>query len=103
MTWLSDLLSTHGTTLLYASAAAVISWLATNMIAKPVLEIRQKRVAALQIADRYGHVTEASGEENVQSARAALADVAAELRALSRGSRAVRYYCNCLDTTSKHL
>ena len=39
--WLSDLLLTHGSTLLYAFVVAVITWLSTNMIAKPVLNIRQ--------------------------------------------------------------
>jgi hypothetical protein len=70
---------------LAASAfVGVAAWVATNFVAKPILSLREKRLEALQIAERYLGVDFGSSDELRDRALRALIDTASALRALSR-------------------
>jgi hypothetical protein len=84
-------------TWLSAAVAAVATWFLTSFLGKPLLDIRAKRLAALQIAERYGGIpepTSEAGAARVTAARSALIDIAVDLRTLARGlSWPLAYYC----------
>jgi hypothetical protein len=98
MSWLSDFVSAHGDTLLYASLSAALGWIGTQMAGKPILALREKREEALRVADRYAYIGWGSSEELVRTGRRALFDVASSLRAMSRARGwALDLYCRCLE------
>jgi hypothetical protein len=83
-------------------------WFGTHFVAKPILEVRETRLEALKIAERYLSVNFASSDELRDRALRAMNDTASALRALSRErSLAVRFWCRLfgydLHTSSRCL
>jgi hypothetical protein len=79
---------------IYGVIVAVVGWFALNMIGRPVLALREKRLRALQVADRYAYFGPNSSDERVGEVRRELLDIASELRAQIRGHNLlVRCYC----------
>jgi hypothetical protein len=73
---------------------AVLGWLATNWIGKPISDARDKRIKALQAVEQNSYVGGAASDERVVAARASLNEAASALRSISRGhSWLVRLYC----------
>lgn len=98
MSWLSDFVSTNGAALLYGMLSGALGWFGANFVGKPVIELREKRQAALHAADRYGHVGWGASEETIVAARRALSDAASALRAVSRtGNLTLDLYCKSLQ------
>jgi len=72
----------------------VAGWFGTHFVAKPLLAVREKRLEALQIAERYSSVSFASSDEVRDRALRAFNDTASALRAFSRErSFAVQVWC----------
>jgi hypothetical protein len=89
-----ELLTRHGDELLYGALVAVVAWFVLNMIGKPILAFRDKRLRALQVADRYAYFGPSASDERVTEVRRELIDVASELRAQARSQNwLVRCYC----------
>jgi hypothetical protein len=61
--WISILLGTIG---------AVLAWFITNWVGKPIVDVRDKRIKALQAAEQNAYVGYAASGERVKAARAAL-------------------------------
>lgn len=73
---------------------AVAPWFALNFLGKPILVLREKRLEALQIAERYSHVSLASSDALRDVALQSLYDVANTLRGISREQAAsTRMWC----------
>jgi len=73
---------------------AVLGWLATNWIGKPISDARDKRIKALQAVEQNSFVGGAARDERIREARAALNEAASSLRSISRGHGwPVRLYC----------
>jgi hypothetical protein len=80
--------------LVAAASMGVAAWFGTNCLAKPVLALREKRLEALEIGERYANVNLTSSDGLRDRALKALHDTANALRALSRErSFAVRVWC----------
>jgi hypothetical protein len=93
---LVEFLSTHLSTL-YGILAAIVGWFVLNMIAKPILRVREQRLDALRIAERYAYFGWTEQDERVREVRRELFDVASKLRAQARGqSWPLRCYCRLL-------
>jgi hypothetical protein len=72
----------------------VLGWLAKGWIANPILEVRDKRIKALQAAEQNGHVGGYASNERIAAARGALNEAASSLRSISRGHGwSARLYC----------
>jgi hypothetical protein len=70
-------------------------WAATYAVAKPISHIREKRLEALHFAERYDHLRSTAPEESIRSARSAVGDLAAGMRALARDRLGiVNLYCS---------
>lgn len=83
--WISILLGAIG---------AVLAWFITNWVGKPIVDVREKRIKALQAAEHNAHVGYAAIAERVKAARAALSEAASSLQSISRGyGWPVRLYC----------
>jgi hypothetical protein len=82
--WLRNLWCDNPTGLLAGAASGIMVWAATYAVAKPISHIREKRLEALQFAERYGHLRSTAPEESIRSARSAVGDLAAGMRALAR-------------------
>ena len=68
--------------------------LAHNWIGKPISDVRDKRLKALQAAEQNAHVDGHTSDDRVTEARAALNEAASGLRSISRGHGwPVRVYC----------
>jgi hypothetical protein len=82
------------TSILSGAIAGVLAWLATNWIGKPIADVRDKCLKALQAAEQNAYVDGSARSERVEPARAALNDAASALRSISRGHAwPVRLYC----------
>ena len=94
MASLGSFLSENVGALLAAAVTGTIAWFATHAIAKPILEIREVRLKALQLAERNAHVRSTAPEGRIKAAQSAIADVAAELLALARARHGIAgLYC----------
>jgi hypothetical protein len=80
-------------TVILSVAAGVLAWLAANLVGKPIVDARDKRLKALQAAEQNTHVGGTASDERRVAARAALNKAASALRSISRGQRPVRLYC----------
>jgi hypothetical protein len=79
--------------ILSAAIGAVLVWFITNWVGKPIVDLRDKRIKALQAAEQNAHVGYSSGTR-VTEAKAALSEAASGLRSISRGHGwPVRLYC----------
>jgi hypothetical protein len=77
-----------------AVIGGVLGWLANNWIGKPISDVRDKRLKALQAVEQNAYVTGSASDKRVTEARAALNEAASGLRSISRGhGRPVRLYC----------
>ncbi len=77
-----------------AALAALIAWLAAHLIGKPILAIRDARLEAIRVAERYAFVSNSASFETVSAADKSLLDVSSRLRSLSRGHGwPARLYC----------
>jgi hypothetical protein len=91
----SNFLVKHADGILYATLSAVLAWFALNLVGNPVLVLRELRLKALRVAERYAYFgpTSTQSEERVREVRRELFDIGSELRAQARGqSLAVRCY-----------
>jgi hypothetical protein len=80
-------------TVLY-SCLPIAAWFATYFGGKPILDFREKRREALEIAERYAFVSLASSDEYRSRAVKALFDVGNTLRGYNREqSVAIRVWC----------
>ena len=85
MNWISILVGTIG---------AVLAWFIANWVGKPIIDVRDKRIKALQAAEQNAFVGYGVINERVAAARAALNEAASGLRSISRGHGwPVRLYC----------
>jgi len=95
---LGTFLSTHGDAMLYGGISGAITsvptWIVSNIILKPILIIRDKRIEALQVGDRFSSVTLAAPDERIRTVRYKLNDLASALRTLARAQPwSARLYC----------
>ncbi|ABD08142.1 conserved hypothetical protein [Rhodopseudomonas palustris HaA2] len=80
--------------LLASAGAAVAAWFAVYFIGKPVVALQDRRLEALQTAERYYAVDIRASEEVRDAAEKALFEAGLSLRTLQRGwSTAVRLWC----------
>jgi hypothetical protein len=71
-----------------------LAWFGTNWVGKPIVDVRDKRIKALQAAEQHAHVGYGSSVERIIEAKAALNEAASGLRSISRGHGwPVRLYC----------
>jgi hypothetical protein len=78
---------------LYGILAAIVGWFVVQMIAKPVLRVREMRSDAIRLAERYAFFN-SERDERVNEVRRELLDIASKLRAQARGqSWPLRCYC----------
>ncbi|MFY9642436.1 MAG: hypothetical protein WCD20_00755 [Rhodomicrobium sp.] len=81
-----------------AALTGLATWYATNLIGKPILAVRDARLEALRVAERYAYVAGSASEETVRVARSALADTTSRLRSLCRGQGwPARLYCRFMS------
>lgn len=84
-TWISILVGAIG---------GLVVWFITNWVGKPIVDVRDKRIKALQAAEQNAHVGDGASNERIKEARAALNEAASALRSISRGHGwPVRLYC----------
>ena len=73
---LGTFLSAHGDAMLYgAIVTAVPSWIVSNIVLKPISIVREKRMKALQVGDRFSAVSSRAPEDRVRIVRYELNDV----------------------------
>ena len=72
----------------------MLAWFITNWVGKPIIDVRDKRLKALQAAEQHAFVGFVAGNEREAGARAALNEAASGLQSISRGHGwPVRLYC----------
>ena len=77
-----------------AVIGGVLGWLANNWIGRPISDVQDKRLKALQAVEQNAYVTGSATDERVTMARAALNEAASALRSTSRGHPwSARVYC----------
>ena len=82
------------TAVIVSPILAIAAWFAVNFLGKPILALREKRLEALQIAERYSHVSISSSDALRAAALKSLNDVANALRGISREQAAsTRMWC----------
>jgi hypothetical protein len=92
-----DFLTTHLTGFLVGTVGSVAAWLVLHLIAKPILRVREQRLDALRIAERYAYFGWTERDERIGEVRRELFDIASKLRAQARGqSWPLRCYCGLL-------
>src|SRR5947209_2434089 len=80
--------------LLSGAIGAVLVWFITNWVGKPIVDVKDKRIKALQAAEQNAYVGYGASNQRVREARAALNEAASGLRSISRGHGwPVRLYC----------
>src|SRR5262249_33062677 len=80
--------------ILLGAIVAVLAWFITNWVGKPIIDVRDKRLKALQAAEQHAFVGFVAGNEREAGARAALNEAASGLQSISRGHGwPVRLYC----------
>jgi hypothetical protein len=95
-------LANHWVGILSAAIGGVLVWFITNWVGKPIVDLRDKRIKALQAAEQNAHVGYGASKERIKEARAALNEAASGLRSISRGHGG-RFGCivGSLDMTWK--
>jgi hypothetical protein len=89
-----DFLTAHLTGFLVGTVGSVAAWLVLNLIGKPLLQVREQRLDALHIAERYAYFRWSEEDARVREVRRELFDIASKLRAQARGqSWPLRCYC----------
>jgi len=92
-----EFLTKHADEFLYGTLVAVVAWFMLNMVGRPILALRDRRLKALQVADRYAYFGPTESPERVREVRRELFDIASELRAQARSHNwLVRCYCGLL-------
>ena len=87
-------LANNWISILLGAIGAVPGWFIANWVGKPILDVREKRIKALQAAEQNAHVGFEASNERIREARAALNEAASSLRSISRGyGWPVRLYC----------
>ena len=82
------------TTIIISAVAGIAAWFATNFLGRPILDLRECRLNALKIAERYSGVSLASSAGLRGTALTAYVDAGNAFLAYSReGSIAVRLWC----------
>jgi hypothetical protein len=90
---IAEFLTTHLTDLFVVT----VGWFVLQMIAKPILRVRELRSEALRLAGRYSHCW-IEQDERVSAVRRELFDIASKVRAQARGqSWPIRCYCGLLQ------
>jgi hypothetical protein len=80
--------------LLTGAVGAIMGWITTHAIAKPILQVREKRLEAFQLAERHFRMRSTAPVDEIKCARSAVADVATRMRAFSRARiGAAPLYC----------
>jgi hypothetical protein len=91
---LVDFFTTHLTGFLVGTVGSVAAWLVLHLIAKPLLQVREQRLDALRIGERYAYFRRSEEDARVREVRRELFDIASKLRAQARGqSWPLRCYC----------
>jgi hypothetical protein len=76
------------------TTGVVFVWFITNWVGKPIVDVRDRRIKALQSAEQNAYVDGGASIERIMEARAALNEAASALRSISRGHGwLVRLYC----------
>jgi hypothetical protein len=87
-------LANNWISVLLAAMGGVLVWLITNWVGKPIVDIRDRRIKALQAAEQNAYVGYGVNNERVIEAKGALSEAASGLRSISRGyGWPVRLYC----------
>jgi hypothetical protein len=82
---------------LVTALVAAFAWVVLNFLGRPVLAVREKRLEAIQVAERYSNVGIFSSDGLRDTALKSLHDVGTALRAYSReASIATRLYCRLM-------
>ena len=68
-------LANNWISILSAAIGAVLVWFITNWVGKPIVDVRDKRIKALQSAEQNSHVGFGASNERVTEARAAALEV----------------------------
>jgi hypothetical protein len=63
----------------------VFGWIITNWIGRPIIDVRDRRIKAIQAAEQNARVGLGAGDGRIREARAALSEAASGLRSISRG------------------
>src|SRR5262249_37159322 len=72
----------------------LLVWFITNWTGKPIVDVRDKRIKALQAAEQNAHIGYGASDKRLIEARAALNEAASSLRSISRGhGLPVPVYC----------
>ena len=96
MRWFAEFISIPGGSLLYGVLSAVLFWIGTSFVGKPINALREGIREALRAADRYAYVGYGSSDDLVKTARRTLFDAASSLRSMwHMRSLAVSLYCRC--------
>jgi hypothetical protein len=91
---MQEWLANNWISILSATIGAGLVWFITIWIGKPIVDVRDKRIKALQAAEQNAHVGLGASKERILEARAALNEAASGLRSISRGyGWPVRLYC----------
>jgi len=91
---MQEWLANNWISILLGAIGAVLAWFITNWVGKPIVDVRDKRIKALQAAEQNAYVGYAATGERVKAAKAALSEAASSLRSISRGHGwPVRLYC----------
>jgi len=91
---MQEWLANNWISILLGAIGALLVWFITNWVGKPIVDIRDKRIKALQAAEQNANVGFSAGDKRVTEARAALSEAASGLRSISRGhGLPVRLYC----------
>jgi hypothetical protein len=81
-------------TVIASSVVAIAAWFAVNFLGKPILALREKRLQAIEVAERYFSVGSHSSDEVCAAARKSLNENGCTLRAYNRESSiATRLWC----------
>ncbi len=88
---------TYPLNILASAGAGIGAWFVTNLIAKPILVVREKRLEALRVAERNAYLGPEASDERARAVRIALMDAASDLRVHARGQPwPVRLYIHLL-------
>jgi len=91
---MQEWLANNWISILSAAIGAVLVWVITNWVGKPIVDVRDKCIKALQAAEQNAHVGFPASKERIIEAREALNEAASALRSISRGHGwPVRLYC----------
>jgi hypothetical protein len=82
---MQEWLANNWISMLLGAIGAVLVWFITNWVGKPIVDVRDKRIKALQAAEQNAYVGASAGNKRITEASAALSEAASGLRSISRG------------------